>query len=557
MPRPQSGIGSRSVTASPAFLTGNPRPLSSNGSRSQTACPAFLLSAEMVKAGRVMSPLERKPDGSTPSFCLVRLSKDGRSDPTPTSQASFSAQQPQESQSTLSPGQKLNVVSKPNTRRFAPELLSHGSSSSKSSQESRLVLPPRRELNSTSNPGPCPVESTADSARPRPSRQGPTLSQPAQDSQLVLPPRCVLDTTTSNPALGPDLVSGYWPMRGLSPETYSMLPPRRELNFVSKRATVPWKPPTDGPTAQLPRQESFGSQLLPKSEVKLPKGGPDFIPKPTSIAAMARRGDSASQLESIPPVLSRCTPVPLGFVSSSTVKSDSEPLPQGIDMADGASSSGGLHRVPSVANADTPSIQPAKRQKLSQQLRQKHSIQRETASLRPSFQISLTQSQDRASVSGKLERSDSTKDRRILSSQSSKRPGVFSPPEPWRYYQEETASPSSRTLSPQAAVAETGTAKISLDESSQHLQMLHASERRPSYRDAEVQTDGQGGLDAATAETIHKINLHQLMVWEGLRESLHRRVETDGDDDQDWEELVNNYVMELNEEVSKTIKSYL
>lgn len=42
-------------------------------SRNQTSSPQFVLSAEALKSGRVMSPLQRRPDGSTPAFCLVQV----------------------------------------------------------------------------------------------------------------------------------------------------------------------------------------------------------------------------------------------------------------------------------------------------------------------------------------------------------------------------------------------------------------------------------------------------------------------------------------------------
>lgn len=67
----------------------------------------------MMKAGRVMSPLQRRPDGSTPPFGLIQV---------------------------------------PNSRRSTPSLSRHESAASQLSQESQLMLPPRRELNFTSKP---------------------------------------------------------------------------------------------------------------------------------------------------------------------------------------------------------------------------------------------------------------------------------------------------------------------------------------------------------------------------------------------------------------------
>lgn len=51
-----------------------PRSQSSTGLPRHTPSPHFILSPDMMKAGRVLSPLQRRPDGSTPPFMLMRVS---------------------------------------------------------------------------------------------------------------------------------------------------------------------------------------------------------------------------------------------------------------------------------------------------------------------------------------------------------------------------------------------------------------------------------------------------------------------------------------------------
>lgn len=508
-----------------------------------------------------MSPLDRRPDGTTPPFCLMRVPKSGRSTPTFTSQTSLSSQQhSQESQFMLSPGQKSDITSTRNIGRSTPKLSSHGSFSPQSSQESHLEPPPKRELSSTAEQGSGSsgsVESTANSPRAQPSRQEAASSQLVQESQSLLPPRRALDSA-SNPATVADLAPRDWSMTQPSHERELMLPPRRVLNFASKQAGMPSGSPNGGRMTQLSQQEPSDSQVFPESEPMLPTGELNSISKPTSGAATALGVSSAPQLECIPTSLSSRPSNSVCYSSPSTLKDVLELCPTGIDIPDEASSSRGRRRVASTAEADTSSVQPAKRRKLSQKPRRRPNPQQETAWQLQSPQVLHSQSQDRASTTMKLRRLDSTADKKTPSSQSNKRPGISPPPAPQRNCQHAAVTPSSRTLSPQPAPPDTETAQTTVDESSQPLQMLHASGSRSTYQDAQVQTDYQDEFDVATvAEKIHRGNLHQLMIWEELRDALHLRVEAAGDDDQALEQLVEDYEQNLKSGLSRAMNSCL
>lgn len=125
-----------------------------------------------------------------------------------------------------------------------------------------------------------------------------------------------------------------------------MLPPRRELNFTSKSASVP---------------------------------------------VSAQRERSAAQLESIPPVL----PI---RASASTISSiperAPEPILRNVRAPRRPAGGGKLQRVDSVADSDISLSQPANRPRVSQLPRQNSDAQAETASEIPDSQESVSQIRD-------------------------------------------------------------------------------------------------------------------------------------------------------------------
>lgn len=101
-----------------------------------------------MKAGRVMSPLQRRPDGSTPPFCLIQVPNGRQPTLRPSSQESNSSQQWQESQLMLPPRRELNFTS---TRASAPVGASRDEDRSTTHLESiSPVLPVRTRTVNTS-----------------------------------------------------------------------------------------------------------------------------------------------------------------------------------------------------------------------------------------------------------------------------------------------------------------------------------------------------------------------------------------------------------------------
>jgi hypothetical protein len=521
VPRSESSMSSRPGTSSPAFLAGVPGSQPSIGSRSQTTSPGFFLSAEMMKAGRVMSPLERRPDGSTPPFYLVRVPKSGRSTPTV----------------------------------GTPEVSRKGPCSPQLSRESHSTLARRRDPKFTSKPGSDLVESTRHRPRAEMSRQESTLSLLSQESQSVLPPSRELNTTLNSASVSA-FGSRNWPMTQLSQKSQLMLPPRRDLSFTSKQDSFSSRAPTDSSTTQQSRQELSSPQLSQESGLMPPRRELDFTSKPTSVPVMVRRESSASQLQSISPEAP--LPTPISFCSSlpSIAKSALEHTPAGSSVAQGFPSSGRPPHLASTTTFETWSSLPSIRRQSSQSPRQNHKPQQETAAQLPSFQIPLTHSPDTVSGSRKLQRPNSTAYDDMSSSQPAKRRRVAQVPSRKRSSRGATGRPV--LPDPQPLAAQGQDANAGVDQFSQRSQKLPVNRPNTIYGDGQARTDNQNQINAAMAKKIGRgYFFHQVMIWEEHRDALVLSVETAGDDDQALKKLVENYEKSLSEGLSRTLDSYL
>ncbi|OIW25213.1 hypothetical protein CONLIGDRAFT_685074 [Coniochaeta ligniaria NRRL 30616] len=190
---------------------------SSTGSRSQTTSPAFVLSAEMMKAGRVKSPLERRPDGSTPPFCLIQVPKSKRSTPSQSTQESTSSQLSQESQLMLPPRRELNFTSKP-----ASVPVSAQRERSEAQLESIPPVLPLRDSTST-------ISSIPERAPGPVSRNGRASRRPAGGGKLQRVDSIAdTDISSSQPAKRPRVSQASRHKDGSQAETASEIPDSQE-----------------------------------------------------------------------------------------------------------------------------------------------------------------------------------------------------------------------------------------------------------------------------------------------------------------------------------------